>query len=418
MMIEMNDVKSIDIANYDYCLPDERIPRYPVSPRDHSKLLHYHNGVIDTHHFYNLPSLLVGDEMLVYNNTKVIQARMFFEKATGAVIEVFCLEPFMPADYAQMFQSTHSCVWQCLIGNSRRWKEGRVAKTLIVGDKSITLTAQRELVDPNDARASKDSMAQYVRFEWNDDDVTFAQILDCFGQLPIPPYLCRDTEERDKETYQTVYSKYDGSVAAPTAGLHFTDEVLRQIADKGVIEDEVTLHVGAGTFQPVKSDVIGGHPMHRETIEVTRATLVQLIAKIGKIVAVGTTSVRTLESLYYIGVHILRNHEKPNLMVEQWEPYDEDYGDISIEQALQAIVDYIDALGMKSIHAATRIIIVPGFTFKVVNKVITNFHQPRSTLLLLVSAFIGNEACREVYKYALANDYRFLSYGDSSLLEQ
>lgn len=405
--------KEIDIADYDYPLPDERIARYPVSPRDTSKLLYYNRGAIATHIFSEMPQLLDGNELLVYNNTKVIQARMFFEKATGAVIEIFCLEPHNPADYALIFQTTTECTWQCMVGNARRWKTGALEKTLEIDGSLITLRATKADVEQTDADGR---MSQYVRFEWNDSSVMFSQILEHFGNLPIPPYLCRETEEADKTTYQTIYSKYDGSVAAPTAGLHFTRNVLDEIERRGVVEDEVTLHVGAGTFHPVKTETIGGHAMHRETIEVQRTTIEHLMEKQGSIVAVGTTSVRTLESLYFLGVHILDNPDSPKLQVEQWEPYNRDYSTIPATEALQAILGYLDRNRLKSIHAATRIIIVPGYTFRIVGKLITNFHQPRSTLLLLVSAFVGIDACKHIYSYALANNYRFLSYGDSSLL--
>lgn len=406
------DVKNINIADFDYDLPDHCIARYPVSPRDHSKLLHYRYGHIDEHHFYDLPDLLTPGDLLVYNNTKVIQARLHFQKETGALIEIFCLEPHEPSDYALVFQTTASCTWQCLIGNARRWKSGSLQQPLSVKNRLVILTATRLDGDSESA----DSMSHLVRFDWDNDGISWADILECFGQLPIPPYLGRATEESDKTTYQTVYSKQDGSVAAPTAGLHFTRDVLRYIALRGVQEEEVTLHVGAGTFQPVKADHIGGHPMHRETIEVGRHTILSLLSHLGHVVAVGTTSVRTLESLYYIGCHILDNPDNPNLVIGQWEPYDTPRT-VSVEDSLRAIVAYLDRNHIPSIHAATRIIIVPSYRFKLINKLITNFHQPHSTLLLLVSAFVGGNEWRKIYDYALSNGFRFLSYGDSSLLE-
>lgn len=415
----MTDIKDIQISDYDYPLPNQRIARYPVEPRDHSKLLHYSHGDISSHHFYDLPDLLARNELLIYNNTKVIQARMHFHKSTGAQIEIFCLEPYMPSDYALVFQSTEGCIWKCMIGNSRRWKDGTLTQTLSIGNDLLEFRATRIGADNTDTAADTDAMTHLVRFEWDDRNISFGQILDHFGQLPIPPYLGRDTEEADKTTYQTVYSKEDGSVAAPTAGLHFTRDVLRQLALRGITEDEVTLHVGAGTFKPVKSETIGDHPMHREAIEVSRHTIDLILKHQGNIVAVGTTSVRTLESLYYLGLHIIENPTTPQLTVEQWEPY-ERYADCatSLQQSLQAIINYLDTNHLPSLIAATRIIIVPGFIFKIVNKLITNFHQPHSTLLLLVSAFVGGNHWRDIYRYALDNDFRFLSYGDSSLLEK
>lgn len=414
--MDILDVKGIRIEDYDYELPDCRIARYPVSPRDHSKLLYYKKGEIDKCCFYQLPDLLEEGELLVYNDTKVIQARLHFCKPTGAVIEVFCLEPYIPADYALSFQSTVSCEWMCLIGNARRWKSGSLTQTILCKGKPVNLSATRIADEGSGANGGLgvDSMSHRICFEWDDNSVTWIDILDTLGQLPIPPYLCRETEESDKTTYQTVYSANDGSVAAPTAGLHFTQEVLDSIANKGIKESSVTLHVGAGTFQPVKSLSIGGHPMHREVIEVSSGTIRDLIKYIGHVVAVGTTSVRTLESLYYIGCHILDDFDNPKLQVEQWEPYDAPRN-VEVVRALQAILDYLEANGMTSIHAVTRIIIVPSYWFRVVDKLVTNFHQPHSTLLLLVSAFVGGD-WRKIYDFALNNDFRFLSYGDSSLL--
>lgn len=412
-------VQEINISDYDYELPDERIARYPVEPRDSSKLLHYRTGEIGEYRFFELPQLLTPGDLMVCNNTKVIQARLLFKKDTGAKVEVFCLEPFAPADYALAFQATGHCVWRCLIGNARRWKGGDLHLTLRMGDRRVvTLTARRVAAD-DETRGGEgaDAMSHLIGFEWDDERLTWAEILDGLGQLPIPPYLGRPTEERDKVTYQTVYSKQDGSVAAPTAGLHFTREVLDAIASRGVAMQEVTLHVGAGTFQPVKAEAIGEHPMHRETIEVRRETVTQLLRHLGRITAVGTTSVRTLESLYFIGCHIMESPEEPDMTVRQWEPYDVPR-QVSTQDALQAIADYMDRNGLTALHAATRIIIVPSYRFRLVDKLITNFHQPHSTLLLLVSAFVGGDAWRRIYDYAMGHEFRFLSYGDSSLLER
>jgi S-adenosylmethionine:tRNA ribosyltransferase-isomerase len=402
------NIKEIRIEDFDYALPDERIAKYPLEERDSSNLLYWRNGAIEKMHFYDLPDLLSREHLLIYNNTKVIQARLHFQKETGATIEIFCLEPHSPADYNLVFQENKSCVWKCLVGNSKKWKEGALKQTMSIRNILFELRAVR-------IESANEGMSHLVRFEWDNEDILFSDILSHFGELPIPPYLNRATEEKDKETYQTVYSKIDGSVAAPTAGLHFTKDVLRRLALNGVREDEVTLHVGAGTFQPVKSEEIGDHPMHREIISVSKRVIENLIASEGHIVAVGTTSVRTLESLYYLGCRIARNPENPDLMVEQWEPYENDYT-LTTREALQTIVDYLNRNHLAAINAATRIMIVPSFQFRVVNKIITNFHQPKSTLLLLISAFVGIDRWRAIYEFAMANDFRFLSYGDSSLL--
>ena len=404
------NIKEIRIEDFDYPLPDERIAKYPLTERDHSNLLHWQNGKIEQLHFYDLPDTLTRNDLLVYNNTKVIQARLHFQKETGAIIEIFCLEPHSPADYNLVFQENKSCVWKCLVGNSKKWKEGALKQTMYIKDILFQLEATR-------IESENEGMSHLVRFEWDNEDILFSDILAHFGELPIPPYLNRATEEKDKETYQTVYSKIDGSVAAPTAGLHFTMDVLRRLALNGIREDEITLHVGAGTFQPVKSEEIGGHPMHREIISIGKSTIEDLIASKGHIVAVGTTSVRTLESLYYLGCRIALNPDNPDLMVEQWEPYENNYT-LTTQEALQNIIDYLNHNHLSALNAATRIMIVPSFQFRIVNKIITNFHQPKSTLLLLISAFVGIDRWRKIYDFAMENGFRFLSYGDSSLLER
>ena len=404
------NIKEIRIEDFDYPLPDERIAKYPLTERDHSNLLHWQNDKIEQLHFYDLPDTLTRNDLLVYNNTKVIQARLHFQKETGAIIEIFCLEPHSPADYNLVFQENKSCVWKCLVGNSKKWKEGALKQTMYIKDILFQLEATR-------IESENEGMSHLVRFEWDNEDILFSDILAHFGELPIPPYLNRATEEKDKETYQTVYSKIDGSVAAPTAGLHFTMDVLRRLALNGIREDEITLHVGAGTFQPVKSEEIGGHPMHREIISIGKSTIEDLIASEGHIVAVGTTSVRTLESLYYLGCRIALNPDNPDLMVEQWEPYENNYT-LTTQEALQNIIDYLNHNHLSALNAATRIMIVPSFQFRVVNKIITNFHQPKSTLLLLISAFVGIDRWRKIYDFAMDNGFRFLSYGDSSLLER
>lgn len=391
------------MCNYGYDLPDSRIAKYPLSERDSSKLLFYNKGSIATQTFKDLPTLLPKHSCLVFNNTKVIQARLQFFKQTGSRIEIFCLEPLVPSAYDLVFQQTSTCTWKCMVGNLKKWKADALVKQVEIKGAPLCLQAERLQTNGNTSS---------IRFTWDRDDCTFAEVLDAFGELPIPPYLNRDTEESDKTTYQTVYSKIKGSVAAPTAGLHFTDAVLNDIEKSGSKRCEVTLHVGAGTFQPVKSEQIGGHTMHTEVIEVKRDSIALLQQQLGSIVAVGTTSVRTIESLYYLGCRVASGNTE--MVVEQWEPY-QDAATLSAYDALQALLDYLDAQGASTLHASTRIIIVPGYTFKLVKALVTNFHQPHSTLLLLLAAFVG-EDWRRIYQYALANDYRFLSYGDSSLL--
>lgn len=403
----MTDPKKIKISEYDYPLTDDRIAKYPLEQRDHSKLLLWKNQTVSEDIFYNITDYLEPNDTLIYNNTKVIQARLHFKKTTGAVIEIFCLEPVEPSSYELVFETTHTCVWKCMIGNSKKWKEGQLEQILIINGKMLTLSAER--------LSNNEGMTYHIRFSWDNRDVTFSEILTKFGELPIPPYLNRPTEEKDKVTYQTVYSKIDGSVAAPTAGLHFTKDVLRALALKGIREDEVTLHVGAGTFQPVKSETIGGHPMHQEIISVSKNTIKDIIDHPNHVVAVGTTSVRTLESLYYLGRKIAKNPDNPELFVSQWEPYDNNTALTTIE-ALQTIVNYLEQKHLPSLDAHTRLLIAPGFQFRIVKKMITNFHQPRNTLLLLVAAFVGENNWRTIYDYALSHDFRFLSYGDSSLL--
>ncbi len=408
--------RHIHISDYNYPLPDERIAKFPLAQRDHSKLLVFENGDISEDIFYNITGHLPKGALMVFNNTKVIQARMHFRKETGALIEVFLLEPAEPADYELMFQTNGKCAWHCLVGNLKKWKEGQLSRSFDVNGKTVTLSVER---------LHEERTSHWVEFRWDNPDVSFAEILDAAGELPIPPYLNRDTQESDKTTYQTVYSKIKGSVAAPTAGLHFTDKVLADIDAHGIDREELTLHVGAGTFKPVKSEEIEGHEMHTEYICVNKKTIDKLIAHGGKAIAVGTTSVRTLESLYYMGVKL---HDNPNLTEEQlhvgqWEPYDyakrlatEGTAPLDTIDALREISDYLDRNSRKALHSSTQIIIAPGFEYHIVDILVTNFHQPQSTLLLLVSAFVKGE-WRRIYDYALAHDFRFLSYGDSCLIK-
>jgi len=396
--------KEIHIADFAYELPDERIAKYPLDNRDESKLLHYKAGEISEGIFKQLPELLSSDTLLVYNNTKVIRARMLFYKDTGAKIEIFCLEPYAPADYALSFQQTERVIWRCMVGGARKWKEDKLSMSLPDG---TVLYAERK------GREQGDFL---IEFSWDNAALTFSDVIEQSGNIPIPPYLNRASEESDLSTYQTVYAKYKGSVAAPTAGLHFTDAVLENLRAAGVTTDEVTLHVGAGTFQPVKASQMEDHNMHTETIAVSIETIKQLKNKYGNIIAVGTTSVRTLESLYWIGQLYLQGAiDSPSgAHLDQWVPYADGhkYGTVEVFEALES---WMIAHGVSELHASTQIIIAPSYKFQVIEGMLTNFHQPNSTLLLLVSALVGDD-WRKIYDYALGHDFRFLSYGDSSLL--
>lgn len=418
------ETKHIKISDYNYPLPDERIAKFPIAKRDESKLLLYKQGEVSEDVFYNLPTYLPKDALMVFNNTKVIQARMHFRKETGALIEIFLMEPAAPTDYELMFQTNAQCSWLCMIGNLKKWKEGELKRDFEINGKQLTLTAR---VDRTKVEAAVGGTNHWVDFSWNNEKVSFAEILEAVGELPIPPYLNRNTEESDKTTYQTVYSKVKGSVAAPTAGLHFTDKVLQSLDEAGIVRDELTLHVGAGTFKPVKSEEIEGHNMHTEYVVVQRHTLENLLKHNCTAIAVGTTSVRTLESLYYMGVKLAihPNATEDELHVNQWDPYEYEHNDeglvivngeiIKPEMAIQNLLNYLEKDGLKALHSSTQIIIAPGFKYKIVKMLVTNFHQPQSTLLLLVSAFLNGD-WHKVYNYALSHDFRFLSYGDSSLL--
>ena len=417
------ETKHIHISDYNYDLPDSRIAKFPVSPRDTSKLLIYRHGEISDDIFYNLPKYLPQKSLMVFNNTKVIQARMHFRKETGALIEVFLMEPAAPTDYELMFQTRGECSWLCMVGNLKKWKEGSLVRNFDVAGSTINFkaTMRRDIID-----AKSGGTNYWVDFAWDNPQVSFAEILDAVGELPIPPYLNRETQDSDKTTYQTVYSKIKGSVAAPTAGLHFTDKVLAAIDAAGVRREELTLHVGAGTFKPVKSEEIDGHTMHTEYVCVRRDTLQTLLDYNCCAIAVGTTSVRTLESLYYMGVKLEANPEaaEEDLHVCQWEPYEKADGTpvdgnlidgITPQKAISNIIAWLDKNNLKTLHSSTQIIIAPGYEYKIVKVLVTNFHQPQSTLLLLVSAFLKGD-WRNVYDYALSHDFRFLSYGDSSIL--
>jgi len=402
----MTEVKEIHIADFNYELPDDRIAKFPLQERDKSKLLVWKDDRITESSFRNLSEFIPENALLVFNNSKVIQARLIFRKKTGAPIEIFCLEPKEPSDYAQAFSQTQTCTWQCLVGNSKRWKEGKLEYLM----PDMRCTAER---------ISRWGETHLIRFEWDNPDWTFADVLEKCGELPIPPYLNRKTEASDKETYQTIYSKIKGSVAAPTAGLHFTEAVFQSLQKRKIDREELTLHVGAGTFKPVKSKTLAEHEMHSEWFSVKKITIEQLIKKEGQIFAVGTTSVRTLESLYYLGLILEKNpNASPEeLTVGQWTPYSESEGQDALPAsvALKNVLNYMERNHLETLTTHTQILIAPGYSFKIVNGMITNFHQPKSTLLLLISAFVGDK-WREIYDYALANNFRFLSYGDSSLL--
>ncbi len=412
------DTKHIRISDYNYDLPDERIAKFPIAQRDHSKLLVYRHGEVSDDVFHHLPDYLPKGALMVFNNTKVIQARLHFRKETGALIEVFLMEPAAPTDYELMFQTSGHCSWLCMIGNLKKWKEGSLRRNFEIKGNSLTLSATMRRGETHGVGGTN----YWVDFDWDNENVSFAEILETVGELPIPPYLNRATEESDKTTYQTVYSKIKGSVAAPTAGLHFTESVLADLDSHGIDREEVTLHVGAGTFKPVKSLEIEGHQMHTEYIVVHRRSLEKLLKHECRVIAVGTTSVRTIESLYYMGVHLIDHPDasEEDMHVNQWDPYE--LGDdgnlvkgITPMQAIRAILDYLDRNGLEALHSSTQIIIAPGYTYKLVKMLVTNFHQPQSTLLLLVSAFLHGD-WKKVYDYALSHDFRFLSYGDSSLL--
>jgi S-adenosylmethionine:tRNA ribosyltransferase-isomerase len=429
MSNQSENPKDIAISDYYYDLPDERIAKFPKKERDQSKLLVYREGQIEEDVFCHLPQYLPKGALMVFNNTKVIQARLHFRKTdengnqSGALIEIFLLEPDEPADYEQTFQATGQCSWKCLVGNLKKWKAGALVRVITFKGRQLSVSATKE---------GESGTSHKIMFRWQYIDqsetpmppVSFAELLDVMGELPIPPYLHRNTQESDKTTYQTVYSKIKGSVAAPTAGLHFTEQVLQQLDTHGIEREELTLHVGAGTFKPVKSESIGEHEMHTEYIAVRLHTIRQLIAHHASAIAVGTTSVRTLESLYYIGLKVMDNPDisEEELHVGQWEPYQEKadgtketVSSNNAESVLQALADWMESRSLSTLHTSTQIIIAPGYDYKIVKMLITNFHQPQSTLLLLVSAFLKGD-WRRVYDYALAHDFRFLSYGDSSLL--
>ncbi len=399
-----NNPQHIAIADYDYPLPDERIAKFPLAQRDQSKLLVYRNGTISESMFFHLPELLPESSMLLFNNTKVIHARLFFRKPTGSVIEIFCLEPWQQP-IATAFEERERCIWLCFIGNNKKWKETTLDRMLCIDGQIIHLSATRHEAQGN---------AWLVEFQW-EGGISFAELIEHAGVIPLPPYLHREAEESDKERYQTVYAEHEGSVAAPTAGLHFTEKLLDQLKSKNIKTEYITLHVGAGTFKPVSSDTIGEHEMHVEKVQVSRDNLLNIIDHIGKpIIPVGTTTVRTLESVYWFGVKLQQNPELEAMHILQWDPYELEASSLSTEQSYRNVVLWMDRNGLDTLEGDTQLLIAPGYNYHVISGLITNFHQPKSTLLLLVSALIGDQ-WKDCYRYALDHDFRFLSYGDSCL---
>ena len=399
--------RNINIEDYDYELSEERIAQHPVAERDRSQLLVYRNGRISKDTFRNIDRYLPPDSLLVFNNTRVIRARLIFSKATGADIEIFCLEPLLPVEYERSFSSGSPVEWKCIIGNLKKWKEGTLTGEFSVKGRLLELTAQK---------VKSEGEAWNIRFSWEPGDISFGEVIESAGHIPLPPYVKREDEEEDYIRYQTIYGRINGSVAAPTAGLHFTKEVLGNIINKGIRPVEVTMHVGGGTFQPVRTHDVSRHVMHCEHFFVDRETIEALVSHHGSIIAVGTTSVRTLESLYWLGAKVLQNPSGTDseLFTEQWEPYQTEEN-IPVKESLESLLKIMRKKGISILHASTRIIIIPGYEFRMICGMITNFHQPRSTLLLLVSAWAGND-WKRIYDFALDNKFRFLSYGDSSLL--
>ena len=437
----INDVQNISIEDYNYPLPEERIAKYPLAERDASKLLVLNNDKITSSNFRNIGDFLPKDSLLIFNETKVVRARLQFTKESGAAIEIFCLEPITGnGDYQLAFSGKSPSRWKCLVGNSRRWKNETLCRDVTpVASQSVTPVASQSVtpmasqsvtpvasqsVTPMASqnvtlyakRIEKNDNYSVIEFSWDPAHLSFAEVLESSGEIPLPPYLHREAEESDRERYQTVFAKYEGSVAAPTAGLHFTNNLIEELKDKGIFFEEVTLHVGAGTFRPVSSETIGEHEMHSETIVVKKSCVKNLINNCDKtIIPVGTTSMRTIESLYWIGLMLLEEGlEERSLHLDQWFPYKERESLPSAEESLSTILEYLEKHEMNELHASTALMIAPSCKINVAKALITNFHQPKSTLLLLVSALIGDK-WKEVYQYALDNDFRFLSYGDSCL---
>jgi S-adenosylmethionine:tRNA ribosyltransferase-isomerase len=406
LLLNKSHIASLRIADYDYHLPQERVARYPLVQRDMSKLLIYRDGNISERKFNNLPEILSPNDLLVFNNTRVIPARLKFQKTTGANIEIFCLEPIMPSDYPLAFQSRR-CIWKCIVGNAKKWKDDRLTKEIESNGGILLIHADKK---------EDHGTFQHIEFTWNDQSFSFSDIIELAGVTPIPPYLNRESEAIDRDRYQTVYSKIKGSVAAPTAGLHFTDRLLQQLTEKGISFEELTLHVGAGTFKPVQSETIGMHEMHTEFFQTSAGALKNLMANEGRIVSVGTTTLRTLESLYWLGVKLKKSKLDTGFTfhLNQWDAYELE-GKLTYSEAIEELLVYLDKNNLNDLYAYTQIMIAPGYRIRSIKALITNFHQPKSTLLLLVSAIAGND-WKKIYNYALEHEFRFLSYGDGSIL--
>ncbi len=399
--------EKILLKDYTYELPLNRIARHPLKKRDESKLLIYDKGNISENLFKNISNYISEESLLISNDTKVINARILFESPAEKQIEIFCLEPDGEKDIQLAFQKQGSAEWKCIVGNLKAWKGGKLEKKINAEGEEFTLNA--ELIE-------KTGDAFMIKLEWNPENLTFAEILLKFGVIPLPPYMKRAADDEDSTRYQTIYANTKGSVAAPTAGLHFTEEVFSSLKEKNISADYVTLHVGAGTFKPVKTETISGHSMHSEKFYVEKSTIENILNHTGKIIAVGTTSLRTIESVYWYGVQLINNKTSGSgeVVVSQWEPYEQNQN-ISVKQSFEAVLEQLSKNNLQYLSGETEVIIVPGYEFKVINGLVTNFHQPGSTLLLLIAAFIGVD-WKMLYEYALNNDFRFLSYGDSSLL--
>lgn len=397
--------ENIRIEDYDYELSDERIAKYPLNNRDDSKLLFLNGEQPEDKRFKDIPNLLPSNSLLVFNETKVIQARLLFQKVTGATIEIFCLEPAAPTnDFQLAFQQPSPVIWKCLVGNAKRWKNEILEIKISNDEDEIVLRVEKK---------EKIGETILISFSWDPHDLIFSKIIELSGLVPIPPYLNRKAEESDKERYQTIYAKNDGSVAAPTAGLHFTDQVLNDLIRKGIETEKATLHVGAGTFKPVSSETISGHEMHTEQIVITVEALKHLYQRMDdNVIAVGTTSLRTLESLYWMAVKLKKREDE--FFVKQWDPYQIEESNLNRKEAIGILINYLEKNQLKYLKGQTQLMIAPGYQFKIINGLITNFHQPKSTLLLLVAAIIGDN-WKTAYDFALQNNFRFLSYGDSCL---
>ena len=404
----MKTINKIPVDNYDYDLPEEKIASFPLPERDKSKLLVYVKDNPIMHDiFHNLPKYIDPEKVVVFNNTRVIQARLIFQKDTGSIIEILCLNPVEPPDYEMAFQKTKSCIWKCIIGNMKKWKTKTIEKEFNYNGNNYELIAEKQEANDNSIN---------IRFSWNNSRLNFADVLEINGATPLPPYIKRKAIRSDKERYQTIYSKYNGSVAAPTAGLHITERVMNKLIANRIKLLELTLHIGADTFRPIKEKYVHDHKMHSEQFIISKEAIATLKNNADKIIAVGTTTVRTLESIYWLGIKLkdLKNNIPEIIRLNQWEAYNLPQN-IEVQESLEQLYDFMKDKRIDQLFAETQIMIIPGYKFRLTSGMITNFHMPKSTLLLLVAAFVGN-SWRKIYEYALKNDFRFLSYGDCSLL--